>query len=1389
MPIPKPQHRPRRAAALILVVAFIALLTAILIAFFGKVGTDLAEARTYAEGVSVRQLADSAVGVVMGQIREATTVPNGAWASQPGMLRVYRSGSGAGPEAYAFYKLYSSHDLIVSGKEIADFNPGNYQSGQPEVPLGTGGWRSQPAYFTDLNQPIEVPAQDGRGPSTKRYPIFDPSVAGLHEPGVTDPTQFERRWQVEGAEVELPKGLRDSKNEAPMPVRWIYVLRDGTLSAPTPLTGPATGDTGRSAEWPSAGATGGKAGVPSKSNPIVGRIAFWADDDSSKVNINTAGGFVSQPGKDEDPDFAGSFWDTPRVQTSFDRGTHDPTGLLLTGGLANSQPGQNEFQRYPGHPSTTSLGLVFRNLIPASAGFDSEKLYAWLPRITPGGSVGGTVRLDTQVNEELPIKSGTDLDPDGHTYHLFGSVDEMLYSPINGPRVTAAASLSLKPDAITPDIIDKARFFLTAHSRAPELNLFGRPRVTIWPIWNEPPGAESSTSRNNATDYLIRFCSTIGNREFLFARQNPYSTHQDFDIPNNQDVFKYLREVTAKTTGKIPGFGGSFEDKYVAAPGGRDQLLTEIFDYIRTVNLKDTTRFRDIQATATPQQQAEKERFMYAPRGTVAPTRAIVGGKEVTGLGRFSSISEASLVFYFAGAAVRDKDPNGATIERMEYNAGNLENPAFLQAHPILATYVRAFLVFETFNPMQGYAPVNRLSVANEVFTHEVTFESGFAIQSPSMPVALPLGFTNGINRITRASGDTWGGRNFGGTEGFFHTMRDKAPQLTTGTDDSTEPIPTTATPYPFYTPGKGIRIPAGDKTFAFLGGKLSLNVALNNQSLQKLTLEFPASSSWPLPTWDVWKDAGGFDTTITNGNPVRHRDWACFFERRLGWVARMYAAGESDQSYSPWETKNGGDGNYYTNRCRNILQPGDTVRSLVPGGGSKPSFSDPRVVALMTDPGPLFLPHPDYDSGKPRATTLRRADSAYYMSGADAVDSRVFPKPAATVLNGSLIDLPPGKNYGGSSGPDLPPGMVARRVDNQPADFDTGIGNFPDGAFAGKADEGNVVWRWFDTNTQKWNYVEPYFSTQAYDPPMDTYFSPNRQLPSAVMFGSLPARRSGWETLLFSPNPAGDNHPGLRTPRDHLLLDLFTMPVVEPYAISEPFSTGGKVNLNYPLAPFGYLKRTTALRAALHSLRVTAFPNTVVDRYKAKDNPENFRYLVDRDQTLRAFDDFFASYTTNRNSGFFKSATEICDRYFYPKGTTHAGVVKYRDKNELDIKNFWAASRLTGDNVREKPYADLYPRITTKSNTYTVHYCVQTLRQHAYTGDAKGEDTYFRTWNEARDAVLAEYRGSTTIERYIDPADERFKPTAKDYIDVLHEPLEELYRFRVIYHKRFSPW
>jgi len=98
------------------------------------------------------------------------------------------------------------------------------------------------------------------------------------------------------------------------------------------------------------------------------------------------------------------------------------------------------------------------------------------------------------------------------------------------------------------------------------------------------------------------------------------------------------------------------------------------------------------------------------------------------------------------------------------------------------------------------------------------------------------------------------------------------------------------------------------------------------------------------------------------------------------------------------------------------------------------------------------------------------------------------------------------------------------------------------------------------------------------------------------------------WRTLLFRPQVG---HPGENAPEDELLLDWFWMPVVEPYAISTPFATAGKVNLNYQIAPFTYITRATALLGVLGSENVIAAPSaaSVGYAYKSSTNKASYRY------------------------------------------------------------------------------------------------------------------------------------------------------------------------------------
>jgi len=241
-------------------------------------------------------------------------------------------------------------------------------------------------------------------------------------------------------------------------------------------------------------------------------------------------------------------------------------------------------------------------------------------------------------------------------------------------------------------------------------------------------------------------------------------------------------------------------------------------------------------------------------------------------------------------------------------------------------------------------------------------------------------------------------------------------------------------------------------------------------------------------------------------------------------------------------------------------------------------------------------------------------------------------------------------------------------------------------------------------------------------------------------------------------------------------------MPIVEPYAISEPFSTAGKVNMNYQIVPFTYLTRDSAVRAVLKSTRIMAIPTSIAPTYKENQNSNpsvpDCRYTIDPDEqsgTLKGFEQRF-------NAGdIFRSASEICDIYLVPKqkvdGTLPAGSPTY---DSMD--SWWKTYQLTGDNVREGPYGQIYPRLTTKSNTFTVHVKTQLLK--------KGAKTPVDEFVEGRDQVTGEYRGSFVVQRYLDPnADTLVKADGKTPADEKDaDAMVGPYKMRVLSSKRFAP-
>jgi hypothetical protein len=112
-------------------------------------------------------------------------------------------------------------------------------------------------------------------------------------------------------------------------------------------------------------------------------------------------------------------------------------------------------------------------------------------------------------------------------------------------------------------------------------------------------------------------------------------------------------------------------------------------------------------------------------------------------------------------------------------------------------------------------------------------------------------------------------------------------------------------------------------------------------------------------------------------------------------------------------------------------------------------------------------------------------------------------------------------------------------------------------------------------------------------------------------------------------------------------------------------------------------------------------------------------------------------------------------------------------------MKSFWMNHSPTGDNSRERPYSYLYPRLTTKSNTFRVHTRAQVLKK------ARGSDP--ATFDPEMDTVAGEWRGSTLIERYIDPNNEEIPDYATDADAIGKKSLDQFYRFRILFRKRFD--
>ncbi len=1327
--------RHEGGASLIIVLIGVTLISILLVAFLATVRTEVQTSKIYSSGSSLKLLANTSVNLVQGQIRVATGSPALNWASQPGMLRTYdTSGNASG-----YYKLYSDGTMQGSGA----FNHNAAANGVP------ANWYSQRGIFTDLNQPMRVGSTDYfpilSGESTDLADYSSPLTGGTVKavgPIASGRPAVDGFW-LKGAPVDP-----SSPGQAPMPVRWLYVLQDGQIIVPSTSADGVV----------SFGASGVK---PSSANQIVGRIAFWTDDETAKVNVNTAS--------------EGTFWDTPRTYTTQDYY------------LATRQPVQGEFQRYPGHPATVSLSTVLGLSNPGQAWtpsipFANEKIYPLTPATKAGGSQGGTVD-SSLISLQDPLPPSVS--------RLYDTVDEFLFQAdlASGVRQKNAALVdAANANALEPAALRKARFFLTANSQAPDVNIFNLPRVSMWPITLD---SISGAAAMTPYDKLIAFCTTINSHLFYFQRKDPTSSTVDLPatgtatgLGRNRRLIEYLRTLVALPS---PGFGGTIAGKY-----GDDchQILAEAFDYIRVTNLQDsstgaTAYTKSFETTASSVDLNKGMGQVVPIIDTGISVKDDVSGNNVhpKGFGRFPTLQEAFIVFIGAG------DSNYASYKPSEYvespaSSGNYvaKFPGFSETFPAITTVgtqrVQAGVFLQMYDPSNG-TPVTYPWYEVEVSGLDSLAWSNVSDSDPlhSYPMTFPA-----IGTLRPSGGVKLGMTVYGGMTDYriFTYGKNRG---------------TVATKYPFISRPTGAK--AGSPLVAvgcpdmdngqifFKGGSATVKIyaltATGSRAsvdpVQTIHLDFPGVT---LPVPQTVPDSTA-TSALNIANPINY-NFRSFYDTgaapfgRLGFpttvswisskdVVRAVVATPGDIRLTSARTDVSADfykGLPTTMTGSDYFSSGVTHSHMIRFGLGFPAYGAAAGrlanVIYARDPKSQSTSYTKYDyvfgSNLVNDTSYKASNNSSYLSKDTSVPS----------LNGVTAS-------GGI-----------------PADWDNGMANSVDGPYINKADEGDAG-RPEEASDNKKPYFELDYGAAV---PGPTFFSPNRMIPSPAMFGSLPTgvlSNKPWQTLLFRAGPA--NHSGLASagnPPDHLLLDLFTMPVVEPYAISTPLATSGRINMNQLIVPFTYIHRDTGLRAAMKSQMVTVMPAPTAAQmlYKTFQNPngtpalgnkpavQDVRFPLDADKTLSQFQTRFDS------GDIFRSASEICSIELVPVHSSAPSLPITQAK----MDSFWAVSPVTGDNVRERPYANLYPLLTTKSNTYTVHYRVQTLKQ------VSGSD--YQTWKEGKDVVLGQMRGSQTIERYIDPND-----TIPDYADPSvvssgrfppAQPLGDFYKFRTISSRQFAP-
>ena len=176
--------RRHKGLALIIVLSMLALATIVILAFLSVADTEHKGTMTYSASQTARRYADTAVNVVIGQIRagsdqDASTPGRETHATQPGAVRKYAD-NGA---FLSGYKLFPDTEMIFkstgSGIGTGTISDERTFLSNSEPP---GNWNqgNNLVRYVDMNEPVVkgvVNAAGEAGSAQVYFPILDPRAA------------------------------------------------------------------------------------------------------------------------------------------------------------------------------------------------------------------------------------------------------------------------------------------------------------------------------------------------------------------------------------------------------------------------------------------------------------------------------------------------------------------------------------------------------------------------------------------------------------------------------------------------------------------------------------------------------------------------------------------------------------------------------------------------------------------------------------------------------------------------------------------------------------------------------------------------------------------------------------------------------------------------------------------------------------------------------------------------------------------------------------------------------------------------------------------------------------------------------------------------------------